>query len=516
MSFVRGRIAETIALAIFAGLLIIVGAHHEPWFDEAQAWLIAREGSPLWIMIHGVRYEGTPALWHLLLWTVQRLGLPYSGLWLVSSALACGGAWVVLFKSPFPLVMRIGLIFSYFFAYQYSVVARSYALDLLLLPLLAWRFRARLDHPLLYALLLGLAANTNAHSFVLAGVLALELAWAGRERLWARDERLIGAAFLYGGMALVAVVQAWPPHDINFIIHKSSDNPLLHAMVLFTEAFVERGDVWSLTGPGDLWRVAGGLITLAILIPAAMLWIAGRRIVLATAMFAGLVGFSALKYGNYWHAGIIFLTFVFCLWITWEARSSLRPDRRLWLTGAICALLGFQVWCAAAAGVRDMAKPYSGAPAAARAMAAHRRSHQKETLGVVGFKGFAVQPWFADNLFASYEDGAPRPAYYLWRRAETPIPGLSEDQWKTVLAGGYDRMVLSTFNVMGWNGPARYIADADAAGYCPTEYYPGGMTWKTYELESDDLMVFDRCKPIVAVKPAAARKNPHLPVRRTP
>jgi hypothetical protein len=513
MPFVRNRIAEIVALAVFASLLIVVGAHHEPWFDEAQAWLIAREGAPWWIVTHGVRYEGTPALWHLLLWTVQRLGLPYGGLWLVSSALACGGAWVMLFRSPFPLAMRIGLIFSYFFAYQYSIVARSYALDLLFVPLLAWHFEKRLERPLLYALTLGLVANTNAHSFVLAGVLLLEFAWAARRSLLAGDKRLIGAVALYGGLALAAAIQAWPPRDINFIIRQPGDNPLLHAIVLFTEAFIERGDIWALTGPKDLWRVVGGLLTLAVLIPAAMLWIEGRRIVLAAAMFGGLVAFSALKYGNYWHAGIVFLTFVFCLWIAWDARSALTLPRRRWLTVALSALLGFQVWCAAAAGVRDLATPYSGAPAAARAIVAHRRAHPGETMGVVGFKGFAVQPWFARNAFASYEGGAAKPAYYLWRQAQTPIPGLSEDRWRTVLKGGYDRALLSTFNVMGWNGPARYITDAAVAGYCPTEYYPGGMVWKTYELESDDLMIFDRCPP----RPGAALQQPALKkTRRTP
>jgi len=51
---------------------------------------------------------------------------------------------------------------------------------------------------------------------------------------------------------------------------------------------------------------------------------------------------------------------------------------------------------------------------------------------------------------------------------------------------------------MGWNGPARYIADAHAAGYCPTALYPGAMIWKTYVLETDDMMVFDRCRWIYA------------------
>jgi hypothetical protein len=518
MRLTRDRIAAPFALAAFACLLLVVGARHEPWFDEAQAWLIAREGSPWFVVSQGVRFEGTPALWHLTLWAVQRLGLPYGGLWLVSSTLACGGAAIVLYKAPFPMLLRIGLIFSYFFAYQYSVVARSYALDLLFIPLLAWLFRFRLERPLLYLGVLGLVANTNAHSFMLAGVLALEFLWAARSRLLALDWTLAVPIALYGGLALAAMIQAWPPSDINFIIRKPGDNPLLHAVVLFTEALVDRGDVWSTAAPNDLWRIAGGVLTALILIPAALLWRKAGRLILAVGLFGGLVGFSALKYGNYWHAGIIFLTFVFCLWISWSSVERLEIRFRRWLTAALAVLVIFQIWCAAAASVRDALTPYSAAPAAARAMLARRAARDPaapvETLGVAGFKGFAIQPYFAGNVFTSYEHGAAKPAYYLWRRSESPIPGLSEAQWRAVLAGRYDRMLLSTFHVMGFNGPARYIADARAAGYCPTEFYPGALIWKTYELESDDLMIFDRCKPQFkrpATAPGRARNAGHTP-----
>jgi hypothetical protein len=506
MPTVRDRLIAPFALAAFAGLLILVGAHHEPWFDEAQAWLIARGNTPWTLVTRGVRYEGTPALWHGLLWLVQHLGLPYGGLWLVSSALAFAGAWLVLYKSPFPIWIRIGLIFSYFFAYQYSVVARSYAIDLALLPLLAFLFASRCERPLLYAALLGLLANTNAHSFMLSGVLALELTWSLRTRLLVLDIRSWAAISLYGALSLAAIAQAWPPANINFIVPKRGDSPLApvwNTLVLVTEAFVERGDVFSLQAPTWPWRVVGVGLTVAILAPAALLWAQARRLLLALCLFGALIGFSILKYGNYWHAGILFLTFVFCLWISWDHSAQLRRWARRWLAGALAALLAFQIWCAGAAGVREILTPYSAARATARSLIEHRRRHPGESIAVAGFKGFAVAPWFDQNPFANYEGGAPSPAYYLWRRSEAPIPGLDEASWKRTADGGYDRLLLSTFNVMGWNGPARYIADARHAGYCPTSLFRGAMIWKTYALETDDMMIFDRC----AVPPFPDRPN---------
>jgi hypothetical protein len=46
-----------------------------------------------------------------------------------------------------PFWLRGGIIFSYFIAYQYAVVARSYALDLLLIPLIAATFASRFNRP---------------------------------------------------------------------------------------------------------------------------------------------------------------------------------------------------------------------------------------------------------------------------------------------------------------------------------------------------------------------------------
>jgi hypothetical protein len=487
------RLLSNLALLIFAALLLVVGRHHEPWFDEAQAWLIARESTPWSLITQGVRYEGTPALWHLLLWAVQRLGLPYGGLWLVSSALACAGAWIVLNKSPFPLLLRIGLIFSYFFAYQYSVVARSYALDLLFLPLLAWLFEARLSRPFAYATTLALIANTNAHSFVLSAVLGLEWLWAAREQLFRRNVHVAPAMLFFGLAALAAIFQAFPPKDINFTDPDPGHISLLHALALGTEAFIDRGDVWSLDAPGIVSRIIGAILTVLVLIPAVLLWTKAKRIFLAIGLFGGLIGFSALKYGNYWHAGIIFLTFVFCLWISWEKRLELAPWKRRWLTVALAGLLGVQVWCTAAAGVRDIVQVYSPARDVAATLSEPRRAHPQATLGVAGFKAFAIAPYFPINIISNYEGGAPRPAYYLWRRSEQPIPGLNETQWRQTVSAGYDRLLLSSYNLMGWNGPVRYSADAHAAGYCQTASFSGAMIWKTYVLESDQMTLFDRC-----------------------
>jgi hypothetical protein len=485
----RTEPAAHVAFIAYLAWVVVVGSRHEPWFDEAQAWLIARDNGFLALFTHGVRYEGTPALWHAVLWILERVGLPYGGLWLVSFALCATGAGVILYKSPFPLWLRVGLIFSYFLSYQYAVVARSYALDVLFIPLLALLFQERQRRPLLYGGLLGLTANTNAHSFVFAAALALEWAWTCRSRVLAFDSRALSGIALYALLGVAAALQAWPPADINFLIPKAGDNALLHALTLVTEAVIDRGDVWAMSAPGWQTRVVGEALTLLVLAPMAALWIKARTVGLAILTLGGLVGFSALKYGNFWHAGIIFLAIVFCLWISWGRRGALGAWVNNGLGWALTALVLVQGWEALAAGGRDMVSVYSPA----RSMARVLRASPRMTVGVAGFKAFALQPYLTQNAFANYNEGRPAPAYYLWRRGTTPIPGLSEDSWKDLARANYDELLLSTFNVMGWNGPARYIVDARSAGYCPSRLFIGAMIWKTYAVESDDMMLFDHC-----------------------
>src|SRR5829696_3139490 len=128
----------------FAVLLAIAVAHHEPWMDEAQAWLLAKDSNPAELFAQYMRYEGSPALWHLILMIPAKLGLPYVTLNIVAAVVAAAGCWVFLRYSPFPPAIKILLPFSYFVFFQYGVVARSYCLVPLLIFLTAKNYKDKL------------------------------------------------------------------------------------------------------------------------------------------------------------------------------------------------------------------------------------------------------------------------------------------------------------------------------------------------------------------------------------
>ena len=126
------------------GLLTALGLYyHEPWRDETHSWLIARLSQSLPQLFHNIRYEGHPVLWYLILYLVK----PVSGKfemaqvvhWLISGA----AGWLLLTRAPFPYRVRILLLFSYFLFYEYAIIARNYAIGILLLFLIADQFRYR-------------------------------------------------------------------------------------------------------------------------------------------------------------------------------------------------------------------------------------------------------------------------------------------------------------------------------------------------------------------------------------
>ena len=84
--------------------------HHEPWRDEAQAWLIARDLTFIDIF-RQMAYEGTPALWHMILAFFAKMGFSYISINLVNLVIICLAVGVFVFKSPFSILTKHWLSF---------------------------------------------------------------------------------------------------------------------------------------------------------------------------------------------------------------------------------------------------------------------------------------------------------------------------------------------------------------------------------------------------------------------
>lgn len=288
-------------------LQAVLGGAHEPWRDEADAWLVARDATPQQILgLTGA--AGTPSLWYWTLLPFAKAGRPYGAMKVIQGGLAAGAASLLVLRSPFALWECGLLLFGYFLGYEYGVVARSYTLTVLLLFAAAsfWRKRRESPWPLHGALFL--LANTNAHGFLMAAVLHVGLALpeSGPRRRaapWALSLAGLGLAFW----------QLIPPRDGQIQL-STFRHPDLEAVARclrhpFFGAF-ETG-----------WLAIPGL--LLALLALAKLIARPRLLIVLCGLWGSLLALFLFKYvGGLRHYGLLLLALVFCLWIERDERAA--------------------------------------------------------------------------------------------------------------------------------------------------------------------------------------------------
>ena len=173
-----GRKLEWATLVVFVVAYCTITSFHEPWFDEAQAWQIAKCGSIQDILFEIPHYEGHPPLWHLILAIPAKLGVPFElGLKAVGFVFSTASIALILFKMPYPRFIRLLLPFSYFVFYQYGIIVRPYCAMLLLFLLLALAFPSKDEKPWRFTILLMLLCLTGAYGMVVAAGVALCWTW---------------------------------------------------------------------------------------------------------------------------------------------------------------------------------------------------------------------------------------------------------------------------------------------------------------------------------------------------
>jgi len=201
---------DAAVLALYAGVLAWAIHFYQPFVDEAQAWLIARDCSLGELLLRRLHYEGAPALWPLLLWVANRLHLPYAGINWMGGCFALAGIYILLRYAPFPRILRWLLPFTFFLQYQYAVVARPYVMFPALLFTLCIVFTQHRPRPVLFGLVAGVLANISLHAAIVAGIFALLYLYelVRPQRHWSENVRWRGVATGAGLLVALCVCSA--------------------------------------------------------------------------------------------------------------------------------------------------------------------------------------------------------------------------------------------------------------------------------------------------------------------
>lgn len=173
-------------LLAFASTLFFFLFNHAMYFDEVQAWQIARHSKGVFDLASHLRYEGHPMLWYLFLYLPSHLSKHLIWMQIVNYCIAIGTAAVIAFERRIALWVRPAILFSGAFFFYMGTVSRSYMLAGILLIVAARFFTAQTDHHWMGVVSLALAINTH--------VLAIPIALAIFLRLYClKPDRLGGA-----------------------------------------------------------------------------------------------------------------------------------------------------------------------------------------------------------------------------------------------------------------------------------------------------------------------------------
>lgn len=322
-------------LVVYAALYILVSFFHEPWFDEAQAWQIARTASLRDILFVIPHYEGHPALWHLILAIPAKLGLPYEiSLKAVGFIFTMSSAAVFVIKSPFPRWIRLVIPFSYFFFYQYGIIVRPYCMIILFFLLTAMVYKHKDDKPLRFVACLVGICLCSAMGIVIAGGIALawvidilaELKAAGKTRYFYADKRL-WSLLLLAIIAMGFVLQILPAEDA-YAVGKYSIGSIMLALLVSVFGFIPDLFVTENSWSGceiNLHYFAidiGSIIMtcfLGLIIWAGIIIFSGKKalkFLIIPYMFFAL--FASFVYCYSHHVGILVFLLIFWAWINLE------------------------------------------------------------------------------------------------------------------------------------------------------------------------------------------------------
>src|SRR3989344_7350989 len=131
------QLINHIPIILFFIISLLLLINHEPAFSIAQPWMIARDSPDFISMLKLSGYEGTPMLWHVFVFGLVKLGLPYISIQIFSFLIVFLSVLLFYYFSPFKKIHKILFIFGYFIIYEYNTLTRSYGLSVLILFLIA-------------------------------------------------------------------------------------------------------------------------------------------------------------------------------------------------------------------------------------------------------------------------------------------------------------------------------------------------------------------------------------------
>ena len=439
-------------------LFLVVGAftasHHEMWRDEIQAWLLARDSTSVFNLFAHLKYEGHPGLWHLCLMPLSRI--THSPVIMQMLHLLITGVTVYLFVryAPFNWFQKLLFCFGYLVLYEYAIVARNYALGLLLITVFCVLFKERYKRFIWVGCVLLLLAHTSVHALIvtiaIGIVLCCEYFFGSRflkslnqEIEAIEDKRPIWIGFALIGVGIItAVLQLNPPPDTGFAVawNFNFETKRVNDIVkLISRAYLPvTRPVFGFWG-SNLLTTYPFFLSIQVplcyfLILLSLLLFHKRPTALLIYLIStfGLLTFFYIKYhGSIRHHGFLFLAFLMCCWIyrdspainlgkTEQQDTGSVIDRILNRVGTV--LVTLLLICHAIGGIIAVSMEYRHVFSYGKLTAEYIRSQGMQDLPMVGEIDYAVSPvvgYLEKPPQIYYPRGSRLGSFVRWDKART-------------------------------------------------------------------------------------------------
>lgn len=370
-----------IILVTFVILSIIIGIKHEPWADEAQAWLIARDTTMHSLFFKYLHSEGHPALWYVVLKIFQLFGLKFKYLYIVPIIFSSIGVYVFVFKSNFPWYIKCLFPFTFFIFYQYTIVARSYCLIFPLVSILATLWKDRYKKIGLFTLILILLINCETHTYLFAGSIyfyCLLESFIDFRKGIKKDKKVYICFILLFISFFLTLLYVFPtssthiPHQIRY--YALSDS-------FFTSYNVD--------------EIVKFIVSVLIFLYFAMFILKNKKDIFKfVLLILPIVIFFNFIYFKEWHLGIITIIFIFYFWVE-------NIENNLFVKIFLICICIMQIPWSVKSSLDDYKYSYS----TTNEVADFIKEYDYENLKIVNsnFYAVSVNAFFENNIFYNFQ-----------------------------------------------------------------------------------------------------------------
>lgn len=392
---------------LYLFLSFYVGSFHEPWADEAQSWLLARDCSVVELVLNALKYEGHPILWYLILKIAQFFRLSFENINLLSMFFCALGVYLLLFKTKMPLFFKTLIPFCFYIFYQYSLIARSHSLIFPLLMAVSILYSQKENKIIQYSILLILLASVSFHGYFISFILFADFVISLFKKV--NIKRCI-PLYLVGLNYILTYLYLKKPVDCSFPAGQ------FDIRSFFETAVSVIPNIFFNVSPAEDYAYVKGIILTAFILIFVYKIIdtvctnQKQKIQLYVLNLSFLVLLSVF-YSNEWHWGYAFLVFVFSFTVMCNINNIQKIEfksNKLFYICFVIVLFSQLIWTLKSS---VLEKYFIYSPGKEVAEYIKSNGLENSRIVAIGFNVTSVNPYFDKNIFSNTPN-----SYWYWRK----------------------------------------------------------------------------------------------------